>query len=116
MAAGENRAREKNDDDGASVQITRLRSSRKLRCGLHRASAMPKTATTAPGSKPKIAGDELASAVTVHRNYRIAIRRNSQIFITTQKSLKTKVVQNQKFYHFAFETIPKFGLHFEMNF
>jgi len=77
--AGENRAREKNDDDGASVQITRLRSSRKLRCGLHRASATPKTATTAPGSKPKIADDELASAVTVHRNYRIAIRQNSQI-------------------------------------
>ena len=66
VAAGENRAREKNDDDGASVQITRLRSSRKLRYGLHRASAMPKTATTVPGSKPKIAGDELASAVTVH--------------------------------------------------
>ena len=79
VAAGENRAREKNDDDGTSVQITRLRSSRKLHCGLHRASAMPKTATTAPGSKPKIAGDELASAVTVHRNYRIAIHQNSQI-------------------------------------
>ena len=40
----------------------------------------------------------------------------SQIFITTQKSPKTKVVQNQKFYNFSFETIPKFGLHFEMNF
>ena len=40
----------------------------------------------------------------------------SQIFITTQKSPKTKVVPNQKFYNFAFETIPKFGLHFEMNF
>ena len=81
MAAtvGENRAREKNDDDGASVQITRLRSSRMLRCGLHRASATPKMATTAPGSKPKIAGDELASAVTVHRNYIIVIRQNSQI-------------------------------------
>jgi len=76
---GRKQRRGKNDDDGASVQITRLRSSRKLRCGLHRASATPKTATTAPGSKPKIAGDELASAVTVHRNYRIAIRQNSQI-------------------------------------
>ena len=40
----------------------------------------------------------------------------SQIFIITQKSPKTKVVPNQKFYNFAFETIPKFGLHFEMNF
>ena len=40
----------------------------------------------------------------------------SQIFITTQKSPKTKVVPNQKFYNFAFDTIPKFGLHFEMNF
>ena len=29
----------------------------------------------------------------------------SQIFITTQKSPKTKVVQNQKFYNFAFITI-----------
>ena len=29
----------------------------------------------------------------------------SQIFITTQKSPKTKVVQNQKLYNFAFETI-----------
>ena len=40
----------------------------------------------------------------------------SQIFITTKKSPKTKVVQNQKLYNFSFETIPKFGLHFEMNF
>ena len=30
----------------------------------------------------------------------------SQIFITTQKSPKTKVVQNQKFYNFAFNTNP----------
>ena len=39
----------------------------------------------------------------------------SQNFITTQKSPKTKVVQNQKFYNFAFETISKFILHFEIQ-
>ena len=39
----------------------------------------------------------------------------SQIFITTQKYPKTKVVPNQKFYNFAFETISKFILHFEIQ-
>ena len=39
----------------------------------------------------------------------------SQIYLTTQKSPKTKVVQNPKFYNFSFITIPKFGLHFEMQ-
>ena len=66
------------------------------------------------------AGNVASAVDTVHSIYRNAIRPKftnySQIFITTQKSPKTKVVQNQKFYHFAFETIPKFGLHFEMNF
>ena len=76
---GRKQRRGKNDDDGASVQITRLRSSRKLRCGLHRASVTPKMATTAPGSKPKIAGHVASAVDTVHPNYRIAIRQNSQI-------------------------------------
>ena len=66
------------------------------------------------------AGNVASAVDTVHSIYRNAIHPKftnySQIFITTQKSPKTKVVQNQKFYHFAFETIPKFGLHFEMNF
>ena len=39
----------------------------------------------------------------------------SQIYVTTQKSPKIKVVQNSKFYNFTFNTIPKFGLHFEMQ-
>ena len=50
------------------------------------ATAMPfprqreaKTATRAPGTPKKVAGGELASAVTVHSNYKFAIRQNSQI-------------------------------------
>ena len=37
------------------------------------------TATRATGRRSKINDGELASAVTVHRNYRIAIRQNLQI-------------------------------------
>ena len=79
VATGKKQRKKKNDDDGASIQITWLKSSRKLRCGLHRASATPKTATTTPGSKPKIAGHVASAVDTVHPNYRIAIRQNSQI-------------------------------------
>jgi len=65
------------------------------------------------------AGNVARAVNTVHTNYRNAIRPKftnySQIFITTQKSPKTKVVQNQKFYNFAFETISKFILHFEIQ-
>ena len=50
------------------------------------ATAMPfprqreaKTATRAPGTPKKVAGGESASAVTVHSNYKFAIRQNSQI-------------------------------------
>ena len=55
MATGKQRRRvEKNGD--SEVLIERLRSTRKLRCGLHNSNATPKTATTTPGSKPKVAG------------------------------------------------------------
>ena len=37
------------------------------------------TATRATGSKPKIAGHVASAVDTVHPNYRIAIRQNSQI-------------------------------------
>ena len=52
------------------------------------------------------AGNVASAVDTVHKNYRHAIRQNSQIFITTQKSPKTKVVQNLKFYNFSFITNP----------
>ena len=37
------------------------------------------TATHATGSKPKLAGEVAQAVNTIHRNYRIAIRQNSQI-------------------------------------
>ena len=56
---------------------------------------------------------------TVQLIYQIAIcfknLNYSQIYVTTQKSPKIKVVQNSKLYNFAFIPIPKFGLHFEMQ-
>ena len=45
----------KNDDDAGL--ITQLRSTRKPRRSLLCASMTPKTATTMPGSKQKVAGD-----------------------------------------------------------
>ena len=63
-------------------------------------------------------------AVTAARGYCSTYLQNchspnfanySQNYVITQKSPKTKVVQNSKFYNFAFITIPKFGLHFEMQ-
>ena len=47
--------------------------------GLLHASVKPKTAMTAPGSRKKIAGGELASVATVHRIYKIAIQFKIQI-------------------------------------
>jgi len=44
-----------------------------------RASVEPKTATSAPGNQKKAAGGEVSPAGTVHRNYRIATRFESQI-------------------------------------
>jgi len=44
-----------------------------------RASTTPKTATTTPGSKPKVAGGVARAVSTVQRIYRIAIHLNFQI-------------------------------------
>ena len=56
---------------------------------------------------------------TVQLIYQIAIcfknLNYSQIYVTTHKSPKIKVVQNSKLYNFAFIPIPKFSLHFEMQ-
>ena len=50
------------------------------------------------------------------QNYHLFSKPNySQFCVTTQKSPKTKFVQNSKFYNFAFIAIPKFSLHFEMQ-
>ena len=59
--------------------IARLRSTRKTRRSLLRASAKPKMATSAPRNQKKVADSEVSSAVTVHQNYRIATRFESQI-------------------------------------
>ena len=48
---GRKHRRKKNDNDGVSAFITRLRSKKKPCHGLHRASAMPKMATTTTGSQ-----------------------------------------------------------------
>ena len=118
MATGKQRRRVAKNGDG-EVLIEWLRSKEKPRRSLSRASAKPRAATVASGSRRKIVDGELASAVTVHQNYQTAIRfknpNYSQIYVTTQKSPKIKVVPNLKFYNFAFITIPKFGLHFEMQ-
>ena len=76
---GRKQRRKKNDDDGVSVFIMRLRSTRKPCMSLLHASATPKTATTVPRSKPKVAGDVARAVSTVHRIYRIAIRLKFQI-------------------------------------
>ena len=78
MATGKQRRRVAKNGDG-EVLIEWLRSKEKPRRSLSRASAKPRTATVASGSRRKIVDGELASAVTVHQNYRIAIRQNSQI-------------------------------------
>ena len=67
----------KNDDDVGF--ITRLRSKKKPRHGLHRASMTPKMATCVPRSKPKVTGDVARAVNTVPSNYRIAIRFKIQI-------------------------------------
>ena len=99
---------EKNGD--GEVLIERLRSKEKPCRSLSRASAKPRAATVASGSRRKIADGELASVVTVHQNYQTAIRfknpNYSQIYVTTQKYPKIKVAQNLKFYNYAFITTP----------
>ena len=78
MATGKQRRRVAKNGDG-EVLIEWLRSKVKPHKSLSRASAKPRAATVASGRRRKIIDDEFASAVTVHRNYRIAIRQNSQI-------------------------------------
>ena len=94
-------------------------SSRKLHCGLHRASATPKRPRPRLERRRKKrrqcskSGEHCSSILQNCHSPKFTIY--SQNFITTQKSPKTKVVQNQKFYNFAFETISKFILHFEIQ-
>ena len=112
---------ELNGGDGKSKGIERRRTATTpglyraakaqggdTQCPAH-ASAKPKAATGATGRQSKLAVGELASAVTVHRIYRIATRLisiYSKFYMVTQKSPKIKVVQKQKFYNFAFITTP----------
>ena len=60
--------------------------------GLHDTdSTKPKMATSAPGSRKKIADGEVASAATVSQNYKIATRFESQItpkFVWQLKNLQ----------------------------
>ena len=70
-ASGKQRRRKEKNGDGTSFK-GRLGSKRKPHRGLLRASAKPKTATSAPGNQKKVAGGEVSSAVTVHQNYTIA--------------------------------------------
>ena len=116
---GDWKTEESGENGDSEVLIERLRSKEKPRRSLSHASAKPRAASVASGSRRKIVDGELASAVTVHQNYQTAIRfknpNYSQIYVTTQKSPKIKVVPNLKFYNFAFITIPKFGIHFEMQ-
>ena len=67
MATRKQRRVAKNDD--GEVLIEWLRSKEKPRRSLSHASAKPRAATVASGSRRKIVDGELASAVTVHRNY-----------------------------------------------
>ena len=73
-SASGNRGGEKVKNDGGEGLIARLRSARKPRRSLPRASAKLKTATHAPGTEKKTADGEVASVATVQLNYRIPIR------------------------------------------
>ena len=68
MATGKQRRRVAKNGDG-EVLIEWLRSKEKPRRSLSHASAKPRAATVASGSRRKIADGELDSAVTVHQNY-----------------------------------------------
>ena len=78
MATGKQRRRLAKNGDG-EVLIERLRGKEKPRRDLSCASVKPRTATHAPGTEKKAAGDEVASVATVPLIYRIAIRQNHQI-------------------------------------
>ena len=96
----------KNGD--GEVLIEWLRSKEKPRRSLSHASAKPRAATVASGSRRKSV--ELASVVLFIKITKTAIRfknpNYSQIYVTTQKSSKIKVAPNLKFYNFAFITTP----------
>ena len=67
---------EKNGDVGGfKMRPGRMKKPRR---SLSHASAEPKAATGATGRQSKLTVDELSSAVTVHRIYRIATRLISQ--------------------------------------
>ena len=78
VASGKQREKEKKNGGDAGL-ITRLRSKKKPRHGLHRASAKLRMPTPALGTEKKAAGDEVASVATVHQNYQIATRFKTQI-------------------------------------
>ena len=75
LGSGDGRSRagktKKNGDDAGL--IARPESKEKPRRSLPRANAKLRTATRAPGTEKKAAGDEVASVATVHQNYQIAI-------------------------------------------
>ena len=81
-----------------------------------RSQGRPRRAWNAEEGPPAVTAARRHCSTNLQKCHPTKFPNYSQIFITTQKSPKTKVVQNQKFYNFAFETISKFGLHFEMNF
>ena len=68
MATGKQRRRVEKNGDG-EVLIEWLRSKEKPRRSLSHASAKPRAATVASGSRRKTVDGELASSVTVHQNY-----------------------------------------------
>jgi hypothetical protein len=94
---GRKQRRRKTKNDDCTGFIGRPGSKEKPRRSLSQASAKPRAATVASGSRRKIVDGELASAVTVHQNYQTAIRfknpNYSQIYVTTQKSQKKKLFQ-----------------------
>ena len=75
----EKQSKETGTNDGDAGLITWLRSKKKPPHGLHHASAKLRTATRAPGTEKKAAGDEVASVATVHQNSQIATRFKTQI-------------------------------------
>ena len=73
VASGKQRKR-KEERRRCSGYKGRPGSKEKPRRSLPHASAKLRTATRAPGTEKKAAGDEVASVATVHQNYQIATR------------------------------------------
>ena len=79
VAVGENRGGRK-----TTTTTSRLLKDGQEARGSHdgafsHASTTPQTATTAPGSKPKVTGGVARAVSTVQHNYRIATHFQSQI-------------------------------------